>query len=63
MALRGKYRGTLGDAAGACDDLRKALDLLPERGDFWLDYAFFLRRKGDMESAARAEAEARRLRL
>jgi len=61
IALRGCYKGTMGDPAGACDDLEKAIEILPARQDFWRDYAFFLSEKGDSVAAAEAEKEAKRL--
>jgi spermidine synthase len=63
IALRGKYRGTMGDVRGACDDLRTAIERLPEKVELWEDYAIFLKAAGDEEEAKRAEEEARRLRL
>ena len=61
IALRGRYKGSMDDPAGACDDLEKAIKMLPKRRDFWRDYAFFLSQKGDPVAAAEAEKEAKRL--
>ncbi|MBM4142707.1 MAG: spermidine synthase [Lentisphaerae bacterium] len=58
IALRGRYRGTLGDIAGAVADLRQAIDKLPERRDLWEDYALFLAAAGDARGAAAAREKA-----
>ena len=63
IALRGKYKGTLGYVRGACEDLRTAIGQLPEKADLWEDYAFFLKAAGYEKDAERAQAEANRLRL
>lgn len=61
VALRGKYRGTMGDIRGACDDFSRAIEQLPNRFDLWKDYAFFLEAAGNTKGARKAEAEVRRL--
>lgn len=61
IALRGKFRGSLGDFDTACRDLKTATDQLPDYLPLWEDYEFFLRQKGDMEGARKARKEIERL--
>jgi len=61
IELRGKYRGTMGDAEGACEDIRAALDELPDYLPFWQDYEYFLRLKGDHAGALIAQKQIIRL--
>ncbi len=61
IALRGRMKGTNGDMQGACEDLEKAIDQLPNRKDFWEDYAFFLAAKGDKSAAEEAASRAKEL--
>ena len=61
IALRGKFHGTLGDLDRACEDLRNAIEALPNRAVFWEDYAFFLKRKGEHAESENASKEAERL--
>ena len=60
-ALRGKYRGTLGDPAAACEDYQYAVSLLPDHPMLWREYAFFLRQAGRAAEADEAEAKADKL--
>ncbi|HPA79069.1 MAG TPA: tetratricopeptide repeat protein, partial [Kiritimatiellia bacterium] len=60
-ALRGKYRGTLGDPAAACADYEYAVGLLPDHPMLWREYAFFLRQAGRAAEADEAEAKAEKL--
>ena len=61
IALRGKFRGTMGDLDSACSDLRSAINELPDYRPFWVDYEFFLRQVGDSERANNARHETDRL--
>ena len=61
IALRGKFRGTLGDLDGACEDLRAAISALPRRAVLWQDYALFMERSGDYTEAENARKKAQRL--
>ena len=61
IALRGKFRGTLGDVDGACEDLRTAITALPRRAVLWQDYALFLERRGNHTEAENARKEAQHL--
>jgi len=54
IALRGRFRGTMGDVNAACEDLKSAIQQLPEYILFWEDYEVFLRQKGDLETAREA---------
>lgn len=60
-ALRGKYRGSLGDVAAACGDYQYAVGLLPDDLQLWREYAFFLRAAGNAAVASEAEVEVERL--
>ncbi len=60
-ALRGKYRGTLGDPAAACADYEYAVRLLPDHPMLWREYAIFLRQAGRAAEADEAEAKADKL--
>jgi len=61
IGLRGKIRGTCGDAEGACSDLRLALSSLPDSLPLWTDYEYFLRVKGDAAGAEEARRQVERL--
>jgi spermidine synthase len=61
IALRGKFRGTLGDLEGACEDLRSAIAALPRRAVLWEDYSLFLERSGKHAESENARKEAKRL--
>jgi spermidine synthase len=61
IALRGKFRGSLGDLDTALNDLKTAIDQLPDYLPFWEDYEFFLRQSGDTEGARQARREIERL--
>ncbi|MDD4873203.1 MAG: hypothetical protein PHR77_21830, partial [Kiritimatiellae bacterium] len=60
MALRGRYRGSMGDVVGACSDLRAALDELPGKSDVWDDYIFFLKACGNSTGVTKAKTDAAR---
>ncbi|MCF7817690.1 MAG: fused MFS/spermidine synthase [Kiritimatiellales bacterium] len=61
IGLRGKMRGSMGDPAGACADLRLALGMLPNSVELWSDYGFFLQQAGDSAGATAAKKKIERL--
>jgi len=58
---RGVVLGSLGDVDSACRLIERALEVLPDYLQFWEDYEYFLRQKGDAEGARRARKEIERL--
>ena len=61
FALRGRYKGRKGDIEGGCEDVRTALDALPQKWDLWEVYSYLLKAKGDIIEADRALAKAKEL--
>lgn len=61
LALSGKVKASLGDIDAGLGDFEAALKELPDNLQFWTDYEFFLRAKGDMAGAEKARKEIERL--
>jgi len=61
LATSGKFKASMGQIDAGLKDYEAALAELPNNLQFWQDYEFFLRQKGDMAKAAVAQKEITRL--